>query len=127
MHMISISLSKSKILIHPDKVAQIAFLLIEKITIPDEYSDFADFFSEKKALVLLKQIDLNEHAIKLEDDKQPPYGPIYSLGLVELKTFKAYIETYLKTRFIWPSKSPAGAPILFDKKPDGSFRLCVNY
>ncbi len=29
--------------------------------------------------------------------------------------------------FIQPSKSPARAPILFDKKLDGSFRLCINY
>ena len=40
---------------------------------------------------------------------------------------KTYIETHLKTGFIWPSKSPAGAPILFNKKPDGSFRLYVDY
>ena len=46
---------------------------------------------------------------------------------MELETLKTYIETYLKTGFIWPSKSPAGAPILFDKKLDGSLRLCVDY
>ena len=40
---------------------------------------------------------------------------------------KTYIETHLKTGFIRPSKSPAGAPILFDKKPNGSLRLCVDY
>lgn len=34
-----------------------------------EYSDFADIFSEKKALVLLEQTDLNKHVIKLESDK----------------------------------------------------------
>ena len=71
--------------------------------------------------------DLNEHAIELEGDKQPCYRPIYSLGLVELEPLKAYIKIHLKTGFIWPSKSPAGALILFDKKPDGSLRLCVDY
>ncbi len=40
---------------------------------------------------------------------------------------KAYIENNLASGFISPSKSPAGAPILFDKKPDGSLRLCVDY
>ena len=70
---------------------------------------------------------INEHAIELVEGKQPPYGPIYSLGPVELETLKAYIKTHLKTGFIRPSKSPAGAPILFDKKPDGSLRLCVDY
>ena len=28
---------------------------------------------------------------------------------------------------IWPSKSPAGTPILFTRKKNGSFRLCVDY
>ena len=113
--------------IHPDRAAQIASLLIEEVKIPDKYSDFTNVFSEEKALVLPERIELNKHAINLEDSKQPSYGPIYSLGPVELKTLKTYIKTHLKTGFIQPSKSPAGAPILFDKKPDGSLRLCVDY
>ncbi len=70
---------------------------------------------------------IKEHAIGLIKRKQPPYGPIFALNLVELETLKAYIETHLKTGFIWPSKSLAGVPILFDKKLDGSLRLCVDY
>ena len=70
---------------------------------------------------------INEHVIELKVGKQPSYKPIYCLGLVELETLKTYIKTHLKTGFIQPSKSPAGAPILFDKKPDGRFWLCVNY
>ena len=113
--------------IHLDKEAQIAFLLTKEVKIPDEYSDFTNIFSEEKALVLLERIELNEHAINLEDDKQPFYKLIYSLSLVELETLKTYIETHLKIGFIRPSKSSTGACILFDKKPDGSLRLCVNY
>ena len=115
------------LLIQPDKKAQIIFLLTKKVIIPDKYSNFANIFSEKKALVLPEQTKLNEHAIKLEGDKQPPYMPIYSLGPVELETLKAYIKTHLKTGFIWPSKSWADTPILFNKKPDGSLCLCVDY
>ena len=70
---------------------------------------------------------MNEHAIKLEEGKQPPFGPIYSLGTVELETLKTYIETNLANDFIRPSKSPTGAPILFDQKPDGNLRLCVDF
>ena len=69
---------------------------------------------------------INNYAIELVDDRQPPYGPIYSLGPVELEILKAYIENNLANGFIKPSKSPAGVPILFDKKPDGGLRLCVN-
>ena len=76
---------------------------------------------------LPKNTDIIEHAIKLQNSTLPPYGPIYSLKPMELETLKTYIETYLKTGFIQPSKSPAGTPILFDKKPNGSLWLCVDY
>ena len=46
---------------------------------------------------------------------------------MELETLKAYIKNNLANRFIRPSKSLAGALILFDKKPDGSLRLYVDY
>ena len=68
--------------IYPDKAAQIAFLLAKEVRIPDKYSDFADVFSKEKALVLPEYTELNEHAIDLEDGKQPPYESIYSLGSV---------------------------------------------
>ena len=113
--------------IHWDKAAQIALLLTKKVKIPDKYSDFVDVFSEERALVLPERTKFNEHTIDLEDGKQPFYRPIYSLDLVELETLKTYIETYLKIGFIWSSKSLAGAFILFDKKPDGILRLCIDY
>ena len=96
-------------------------------SIPTEYSDFANVFSPELALELPEHTGINDHAIELVDDRQPPYGPIYSLGPVELETLKTYIETNLKNGFIRPSKSPAGAPIFFDKKPDRSLQLCVDY
>ena len=92
-----------------------------------KHSDFADVFSKKSAKVLPEYTGINKHAIELKNGKQPPYGPIYSLGLVELKTLKTYIEINLANGFIWPSKSPAGALILFIHKTDDSFQLWVNY
>jgi hypothetical protein len=38
-----------------------------------------------------------------------------------------YLTENLAKGFIWHSKSPAGTPILFVKKKDGSLRLCVDY
>ena len=113
--------------IFPDRVAQIVTLLNKKGKIPDKYADFANVFLEEKVLVLPKRTKLNEYAINLKNGKQPSYRPIYSLGPVELETLKTYIETYLKTRFIQPSKSPADTLILFDKKPDNKFCLCIYY
>ena len=112
---------------HPDRETQIAFLLIKKVKILEKYLDFTDVFSEEKALVLTECTELNKHVINLADGKQPPYGPIYSLGLVEPEILKTYIKTHLKTGFIWPSKSLADPCILFNKKPNNSLHLCVDY
>ncbi len=109
--------------------AQIAALQWDKALteIPAKYSDYADVFSSDLAMELSENTGMNEYIIKLIEGKQSPYGLIYALSPVELEILKAYIETHLKTGFIQPSKSPAGVPILFDEKPDGSLRLYVNY
>ena len=97
------------------------------ISIFTEYSDFADIFSLKLALELPKHSGINDHTIELGDDQQLPYELIYSLGLVKLETLKTYIKTNLANGFIRLFKSLARASNFFDKKLDGSFRLCVDY
>ena len=92
-----------------------------------EESDYYDVFSAENATEFPENNGINEHAINLEKDKQPLCGLIYSLGPVELETLKFYIEINLANGFIRPSKSPAGAFILFNKKPDRSFRLYMYY
>ncbi len=115
--------------VHPLRRAQIAHLKVDETPtkVPSEYADFADIFSPKLVAELSEHTEINDHAIGLVDDWQPPYGPIYSLGPVELETLKTYIKNNLASGFIRSSKSLAGASILFDKKPDGSLRLCVDY
>ena len=108
---------------------QVGTLLFDEAPteVPAEYFNYSDVFSAENAAELLENTGMNEHAIELEEGKQPPFGPIYSLGPVELETLKTYIETNLANGFIRPSKSSAGASILFDRKPDKSLRLCVDY
>ena len=79
------------------------------------------------AAELVENTKINKHAIKLEESKQSPFGLIYSLRSVELETLKTYIKNNLANGFIRTFKSPAKALILFDKKPDGSLRFCVDY
>ena len=121
--------SSSPLNVHPFRRPQIAGLIDEEAPtkVPAKYSDFADIFSLDLAFVLPEHTGINDHAIKLVNGQQPPYGPIYSLGPVELETLKAYIETNLANGFIRSSKSPAGASILFDQKLNGFLRLCVDY
>ncbi len=115
--------------VHLSRRAQIAHLKADEAPtkVPSKYADFADVFLPKLAAELPEHTGIHDHAIELVDDRQPPYGLIYSLGPVELETLKAYIENNLASGFIRPSKSLAGALILFNKKPDGSPRLCIDY
>ena len=125
--MIYISSLWSKMIIHPARKAQLALLLAKKVTFLAKYSDFANMFSEESTNVLSEQTKANKHTIKFEEGKQLSYEPIYRLEPVELKTFKTYIETNLANGFIKASKSPARAPILFVRKANSSFCLCINY
>ena len=118
---------ESKKTIYLARKAQIGLVLAKEVTILAKYSDFANVFLEKLANILPEQIGVNEHAIKLEKGKQPPYGPIYNLKPVELKTFKIYIKTNLANHFIQYSKLATSALIPFVRKTDGSFYLSVNY
>ena len=82
---------------------------------------------KKLANVLSERTGANEHTIELEENKPPLYETIYSLRPVEFKILKTYIETNLAKSFIWASKSPVDAPILFVYKFNGSLCLCVDY
>ena len=94
--------------------------------VPLVYHQFLDIFS-KEAADQLPPSRSYDHRIPLIDGGSPPHGPIYSLSEVELNALSLYLDENLKKGFIRPSSSPAGAPILFVKKKDGSLRLCVDY
>ena len=93
--------------------------------IPPEYMDYSEVFS-REAADQLPQHGPQDHAIDLQG-AEPGFGPLYNLSAVELKVLREYIDENLQKGFIRPSTSPAGAPILFVKKKDGSLRLCVDY
>ena len=119
--------------VHKTRKVQISAALQEEETrkeqeveIPKEWQHIEEPFKKDLAYELPEH-GPSDHAIDLEEGAQPPYGPIYSLSESELKVLRAYIEKHLANGFIRPSKSPAGAPILFVKKKDGSLRLCVDY
>lgn len=114
---------------HLEQRVQIAALITDKasIIVLAEYLDFKNVFSKASVAVLSKNTQINIHTIDLKKNKQPPYGPIYSLGPMKLKTLKTYIKIKLANGFICFSKFLAGTPILFNKKLNRSFWLCINY
>ncbi|GJT55108.1 putative reverse transcriptase domain-containing protein [Tanacetum coccineum] len=51
----------------------------------------------------------------------------YRLAPSEMKELSKQLQELLEKGFIRPSSSPWGAPVLFVKKKDGSFRICIDY
>nr|GEZ77480.1 putative reverse transcriptase domain-containing protein [Tanacetum cinerariifolium]GEZ78116.1 putative reverse transcriptase domain-containing protein [Tanacetum cinerariifolium] len=51
----------------------------------------------------------------------------YRLAPSELQELSTQLQELSDKGFIRPSSSPWGAPILFVKKKDGSFRTCIDY
>lgn len=72
--------------IHSFWAVQLFLLIADKLPVAvfAEYSNFANVFLSKSATKLLKYTKIDNYLIRLMDDQQLPYGPIYSLGPVEL-------------------------------------------
>ena len=94
--------------------------------IPEAYRDLVEVFSKIKADKLPPH-RLTDCKIVLQKDATLHYGPIYPLTEEENKVLKEYIKENLKKGFIRHSESPAGYPVLFQKKKDGTLRLCIDY
>ena len=92
--------------------------------LPAYLKDFEDVCDPEAAGELPEQGGF-EHAIETEGN--PPYGPLYNLSETQLAALREYLTDSLRKGWIRPSKSPAGAPILFVPKKDGGLRLYVDY
>ncbi|GJZ19861.1 putative reverse transcriptase domain-containing protein, partial [Tanacetum coccineum] len=85
----------------------------------------------------------NHHAVIVCDEKivRIPYGdevlivqgaaPVahapYRLAPIELQELSTQLQELSDKGFIRPSSSPWGSPVLFVKKKDGSFQMCIDY
>ncbi|GKE44458.1 putative reverse transcriptase domain-containing protein, partial [Tanacetum coccineum] len=69
--------------------------------------------------------------VEFQIDLVPSAAPIarapYRLAPSEMKELSEQLKELSEKCFIRPSSSPWGAPVLFVKKKDGSFRMCINY
>ncbi|GJR36632.1 retrotransposon protein, putative, ty3-gypsy subclass [Tanacetum coccineum] len=81
---------------------------------------------EEKARLLMsvKASDKEQGEIVVVRDF--PKSP-YRLAPSELEELSRQLKELQDKGFIRPSSSPWGAPVLFVKKKDGSFRMCIDY
>nr|GEX90245.1 putative reverse transcriptase domain-containing protein [Tanacetum cinerariifolium] len=69
--------------------------------------------------------------VEFQIDLVPGTAPVarapYRLATYEMTELSDQLKELADKGFIRPSSSPWGAPVLFVKKKDGSFRMCIDY
>ena len=98
--------------------------IAEKINVIPVVEEYANVFPDEiPELPPSRDVDFSIDLI-------PEAGPVsmapYRMAPAELAELKKQIEDFLE-KFIRPSASPWGAPVLLVKKKDGRSRLCVDY
>jgi hypothetical protein len=72
-----------------------------------------------------------EREVEFTIDLVPGTSPVsmapYRMSASELGELKKQLEELLEKKFIRPSVSPWGAPVLLVKKKEGTMRLCIDY
>nr|GEY59836.1 reverse transcriptase domain-containing protein [Tanacetum cinerariifolium] len=109
--------------------------------IPFEHGSFGviigmDWFSNHKGEIICHEKVvriplLDGKEIKFRIELIPRAVPVakspYRLAPSELEELSGQLKELQDKGFIRPSSSPWGAPKLFVKKKDGSFRMCIDY
>ncbi|GJZ89300.1 putative reverse transcriptase domain-containing protein [Tanacetum coccineum] len=69
--------------------------------------------------------------VEFQIDLMPGAAPVarapYRLAPSKMKELSEQLQELSNKGFIRPSSSPWGAPVLFVKKKDGSFQMCIDY
>ncbi|GJU88758.1 putative reverse transcriptase domain-containing protein [Tanacetum coccineum] len=88
-------------------------------------TDFPDVFPEDLlGLPLTRQVEFQiDMILGVATVARAPYR----LTPSEMKELSEKLKELSDKRFIRPNSSPWGAPVLFVKKKDGSFRMCIDY
>ncbi|KAG7674175.1 hypothetical protein KSW81_006007 [Nannochloris sp. 'desiccata'] len=74
-----------------------------------------------------REKDGGNFTIKLKPGAEPPNQPPRRLGLHLQPELEKQLKDLLARGYIQHSNSEFGAPVLFVKKKDGTWRLCVDY
>jgi transposase InsO family protein len=116
--------------IHKQKVLE-TLPQIER-QLPDWLRDMASAFDRKTAEELPPHRPGVDHTINIKTDPSGnelpiPTTPLYHRPREELLIMRKTILDLLQQGYIRPSRSSAGAPVLFVKKADGGLRFCVDY
>ena len=68
-----------------------------------------------------------DFTIELVPGAVPSSKAPYQISILEVNELKSQLKELIDKKYIRPSVSPWGAPVIFVKKKDGTLRLCIDY
>ena len=95
---------------------------LEDYQVLQEFKDV--FLDEIPGIPPKRDIDFT---IELVLGAAPVSKAPYRMSTSEMLELKMQLQELLEKKYIQPSVSPWGAPILFVKKKDGTLGLCIDY
>ncbi|GJY21121.1 putative reverse transcriptase domain-containing protein [Tanacetum coccineum] len=95
---------------------------LEDIPVVREFPEV--FLEDLPGLPLVRQV---EFQIDLMPGEAPVSRAPYRLAPSEMQELSDQLQELADRGFIRPSNLPWGAPVLFVKKKDGSFKMCIDY
>nr|GEZ78281.1 putative reverse transcriptase domain-containing protein [Tanacetum cinerariifolium] len=104
------------------KTMKVNKLKLKDIPVVCEFPDV--FLKDLSGLPPSREI---EFRIDLIHGAMPVAKSPYRLAPTEMQELANQLKELQDKGFIRPSSSPWGAPVLFVKKKDGSFRMCIDY
>ena len=95
---------------------------IEEIPVLKEY--LYVFPEEILGLPPKKELDFT---IELVSGAVPSSKAPYRMNILELNELKSQLKECIEKKYIRPSVSPWGTPVIFVKKKNEIMRLCIDY
>ena len=95
---------------------------LEDDQVLQEFKDV--FLDEIPGLPPKRNIDFT---IELVLGATPVSKTLYRMSTPEMLELKMQLQELLEKKYIIPSVSPWGAPVLFVRRKDGTLRLCIDY
>ena len=89
-------------------------------------SRFADVMPPDLPKKLPPRRQTDHHIVLVPGSRTPAQAP-YRMTPPELRELQKQLMELLDAGLVQPSKAPYGAPVLFQKKQDGTLRICVDY
>ena len=117
---------------HSTHIVKIIWLQLKEIVaateeISSKYSIYQEIFENSKKSISLSKHKTWDYEINLKLETQLILKSIYSLLKIENKILRIYIEKQRSKEYIKSFTSSTDYSIFFIRKPNNSFKSCVNY